>query len=200
MAVLDSGKVVQTWVKVFGQFFCWCCWTDLNFRVARCLLVGQSTLPTTLALLASKGLLGLGIAFQGSFLLGWQVPLASRVVSAPSSGTSRSSQVRSVAPSVDGQSGPCAPSLGCSCVGRHSDVPTTPFWCGNVACPCSIGGPRSSISSSCSRAVVPSCGGMSWPFPALPSVGVHCGSTSGAPSAVSPWCSGALSTHLCSVG
>src|SRR6266850_4073003 len=127
MVVLDSGKVVQTWVKVFGQFFCW--WghrTDLNFRTARCLLARQATVPTALIFPAPKGLLNLGIAFQGGFFLGWQVPLASKVVGAPSSSTSCSGQVRSVVPSLNGQSGsaraPCASFIKTSCGGGASSI------------------------------------------------------------------------------
>ena len=54
--------------------------------------------------------------------------------------------------------------------------------------PRSIGAPCSGVSSSCSRAVVPSRSSGSRQWPAMPSVGVPCGSTSGVPSVgPSPW-------------
>ena len=102
-------------------------------------------MPATLTFLTSKGLLGLGITSQGSFLLGWQVPLASKMVGAPSSGTSCSGQVCSLGPSLDGQPGPHTPSIGCSCIGWNSNTPTAPSLCGNTACPHSIGAPHSGV-------------------------------------------------------
>jgi len=95
-------------------------WADL-YVVQQVSFVGQATV---LALLAPKGLLDLGIASQGGFFLGWQVPLASRVVSVPSSGISCSSWVHSLQPSLNGQLGPHTPSIGFSRIGWHSDVPT----------------------------------------------------------------------------
>ena|SRR6267142_2115966 len=122
------------------------------------------------------------------------------MVSAPSSSTSCSgqAQVCSLMPSLDGQPGLCP--VRSPHIGWHSNAPTVPPGHGNTMCSCSIRAPHSSILSSCSYAVMPSHGGMSWPCPAVLSVGVHCGSTSGAPSAVSPCHSSALSMCSCSVG
>ena len=79
--------------------------------------------------------------------MGWQVPLASKVVGAPSSGASRSGRVRSLTPSLDGRPGPRAPSprcpFGCEVGPRVSSIGTS---CGSGAS--SIRSPSSVVAAS----------------------------------------------------
>jgi hypothetical protein len=121
-------------------------------------------MPAALAFLAPKGLLDSEIAYKSSFSLGWQVPLASKAVSTPSCGISRIGQVRSVAPSLDGQSG------------------LREAWSPHVGkarlCSRSVGVPCDSASSSCSRPSMVTVSRSSASSTRLPSVELFCGAVS----------------------
>jgi len=96
-------------------------------------------------------LANLGIASQGSFFLGWQVPLASKVVSTPSSGTSCSGWVHSVTCSVDSQSGPCsigAPRSSILSLSLHPSTVTASHSSASSTCLPSVGLLRGTMSSA----------------------------------------------------